>query len=76
VAPTRKVDRVTADDLMSLVGGATSPPLQVGAALLLDVGRPFTVGELRQALTSRVPGVPRLRRELGCSSWSRHPTDR
>lgn len=56
--------RVSADDLMSLVPGSTSLPLQVGAVLMLDVRSGLDPARWLAALDRRLPGVPRLRQRL------------
>ena len=61
---TERIDRVSGDDLMSLVRADDGPAMQVGAALLLGDGPHLGVGELREALESRLPGVRRLRQRL------------
>jgi diacylglycerol O-acyltransferase / wax synthase len=58
------VDRVSAEDLMSLAADTGSAPMQVGAALLLSSAGPFDVDGLLTALGGRLPRVPRLRQRL------------
>lgn len=58
------IDRVTADDMMSLASRRHPPPLQVGAVLILDVRGGLDVGSLRAVLRERVAAVPRLRQRL------------
>jgi WS/DGAT/MGAT family acyltransferase len=57
-------DRVSADDLMSLASRRHPPPLQVGAALILEAPGELDVGGLRTVLEQRIAAVPRLRQRL------------
>ncbi len=57
------LDRVSADDLMSLVGDSRAAPLQVGAVLVLG-GPALDPLVIRTRLEGRLPAVPRLRRRL------------
>ena len=58
------LERVSADDLMSLAARRHPPPLQVGAVLILDVRGGLDVGSLRAVLQQRIAAVPRLRQRL------------
>jgi diacylglycerol O-acyltransferase len=58
------IDRVSADDLMSLVAERGSTPMQVGAVLLLDVTAGVGPAEIIRQLGRRAAGVPRLRQRL------------
>ena len=58
------LERVSADDLMSLAARRHPPPLQVGAVLIFDVRGGLDVGSLRAALQQRIAAVPRLRQRL------------
>jgi diacylglycerol O-acyltransferase len=58
------LDRVSPDDLMSLVGDTDTAPIQVGVVLVLDDGATLDPAELRAALARRLSAVPRLRRRL------------
>jgi diacylglycerol O-acyltransferase len=57
-------ERVSADDLMSLVSQRHPPPLQVGAVLILDASNGLDIGPLRTVLQQRIWAVPRLRQRL------------
>ncbi len=57
-------ERVSADDLMSLAPRRHPPPLQVGAALILEAPGELDVGGLRTVLQQRIAAVPRLRQRL------------
>jgi diacylglycerol O-acyltransferase / wax synthase len=57
-------ERVSADDLMSLASKRHPPPLQVGAALILEAPGELDVGGLRTVLQQRIAAVPRLRQRL------------
>jgi diacylglycerol O-acyltransferase / wax synthase len=57
-------ERVSADDLMSLASRRHPPPLQVGAALILQAPGDLDVGGLRTVLQQRIAAVPRLRQRL------------
>jgi len=74
------IERASADDVMALVSDQADPPMQVGAALLLEVGDEFDAPRLAEALQRRVTSVPRLRQRLidvpvGCGRpvWSTTP---
>ncbi len=59
------IDRVSADDLMSLVAGDVLPPLQVGAVLMIDLagrGLPDETG--LPEIGRRLMTIPRLRQKL------------
>lgn len=65
------IDRVSADDVMSLAAGGTTP--QVGAVLILGSGGPQPA-RLLAILGARLPAVPRLRqRLLPGAPWSGRP---
>ncbi|MCW2763935.1 MAG: hypothetical protein JWR85_4136, partial [Marmoricola sp.] len=75
-----QVDRLSPDDLMSLVGDTNAAPIQVGAVLILDDGATLDPAAVRSTLEQRLPAVPRLRRRLalvplGCGRplWVDHP---
>jgi diacylglycerol O-acyltransferase / wax synthase len=57
-----RIERVSANDLMTLAPGTTGPPMQVAAILLLD--RQLELTALRAELTNRIRAVPRLRQRL------------
>jgi diacylglycerol O-acyltransferase len=57
------LDRVSADDLMSLVGSGHAAPVQVGAVLVLGRSA-LNPSLIRLALTRSLPAVPRLRQRL------------
>lgn len=59
-----RIDRASSDDLMSLASDRGSAPMQVGAVLMLDVGRGFEPERLVQAIEQRLPAIPRLRQRL------------
>jgi diacylglycerol O-acyltransferase len=61
--PRSALDRVSSDDLMSLVGDSRAAPLQVGAVLVLG-GAALDPMAVRCALEQRLSAVPRLRRRL------------
>ena len=58
------LERVSADDLMSLASRRHPPPLQVGAVLIFDVRGGLDIGSLRAVLQQRIAAVPRLRQRL------------
>jgi diacylglycerol O-acyltransferase / wax synthase len=58
------LQRVSADDLMSLAARRHPPPLQVGAVLIFDVRGGLDIGSLRAILQQRIAAVPRLRQRL------------
>jgi WS/DGAT/MGAT family acyltransferase len=60
----RLIERATGDDVMALVSDRHDPPMQVGAALLLDVGNHLDVARLTEVLQHRLSLVPRLRQRL------------
>jgi diacylglycerol O-acyltransferase len=62
--PRPSLDRVSRDDVMSLVGDRRAAPLQVGAILVLDPGAGLDPWAVRPALEQRLAAVPRLRRRL------------
>jgi diacylglycerol O-acyltransferase len=57
-------ERVSADDLMSLVSQRHPPPLQVGAVLILEASNGLDIDPLRTVLQQRISAVPRLRQRL------------
>ncbi len=57
------IDRLSADDLMSLDGDHGTVPMQVGGVLWLDHGR-LRPDELRAHLAARLPAAPRLRQVM------------
>ncbi|TXN30695.1 wax ester/triacylglycerol synthase domain-containing protein [Lacisediminihabitans profunda] len=59
-----RIDRASSDDLMSLASDRGSAPMQVGAVLMLDVGRGFEPERLVHAIEQRLPAIPRLRQRL------------
>ncbi|WP_111721409.1 wax ester/triacylglycerol synthase domain-containing protein [Homoserinimonas sp. OAct 916] len=58
------INRITADDLMSLVSERGSTPMQVGAVLLLDARAGLDPASVIELLARRVVSVPRLRQRL------------
>ena len=58
------IDRVSADDLMSLTGDTGSTPMHAGAVLLFSSAHPTDVQSLLATLEARLPTVPRLRQRL------------
>ncbi|TSA79949.1 hypothetical protein FNU79_17325, partial [Deinococcus detaillensis] len=60
-ATTLPLDRISADDLMSLVAGSRTPPM-VGAIVFL--GGDVEPAQLLAAIRSRLTAVPRLRQRL------------
>lgn len=78
-----RIDRVSADDLMSLATERGRTPLQAGAVLLLETGSGFDPEGLARAIQGRLPAIPRLRKVLlpvafGCGRpiWSDYPAFR
>jgi diacylglycerol O-acyltransferase / wax synthase len=76
----QSIDRVGADDVMSLVSDRDDPPLQVGVMLLLDVRKGLDPVRLKELLRHRLAAVPRLRQRLinvpvGCGRpvWVDYP---
>jgi diacylglycerol O-acyltransferase / wax synthase len=74
------IDRVSGDDVMSLVSDRHDPPMQVGAVLLLDVGDDLDAAQLTEVVKRRLTSVPRLRQTLihvpvGCGRpvWVDYP---
>ncbi|EMY32242.1 hypothetical protein D477_021213, partial [Arthrobacter crystallopoietes BAB-32] len=59
-----RIDRVSAEDLMSLAGDTGSAPMQVGAVLALRMGDASDARLLLDALAQRLHAVPRLRQRL------------
>ena len=57
------IDRVSADDLMSLAGDQGSVPTQLGTLLVLETGADGAA-RVREALADRVQRIPRLRQRL------------
>ena len=79
-APQGPIDRVSGDDVMSLVSDRHDPPMQVGAILLLDVGDHLDSAQLSEVVKRRLTSVPRLRQNLvdvpfGCGRpvWVDYP---
>ncbi|MFF2244380.1 wax ester/triacylglycerol synthase domain-containing protein [Arthrobacter sp. NPDC058130] len=62
--PTQNVDRVSAEDLMSLDADIGSTPMQVGAILMLSTEPGEDPVFLLNALMLRLGAVPRLRQRL------------
>ena len=65
------IDRVSADDLVSLATDVGAAPMQVGAVLVLGAGAEFDERRARTAIEERIQAVPRLRQllvtaPLGC----------
>ena len=60
----RTIDRVSADDLMSLVGDSVFNPMQTGAVLFLDTDAGFDLDRALAAFGARVATVPRLHQLL------------
>ena len=58
------IERVTTDDLMSLVEGGTSRALQAGTVLFLSAGDDFDFARALESFAARVHAVPRLRQRL------------
>jgi len=58
------LDRLSADDLMSLAGDHGTVPMQVGGVLWFGVDAPG-VAELTRHLSDRLPAAPRLRQVFG-----------
>jgi diacylglycerol O-acyltransferase len=56
------IQRASSNDLMELVAGGGSAPMQVAAVITLDAA--LDLPAVRSALAARVPGVPRLRQRL------------
>ncbi|WP_301178649.1 wax ester/triacylglycerol synthase domain-containing protein [Arthrobacter globiformis] len=64
MSPAQPIDRISADDLMSLAADSGSAPMQVGAILALDIAPGQTPALLLEKLTGRIRAVPRLRQRL------------
>jgi WS/DGAT/MGAT family acyltransferase len=62
--PTRPLERVSAEDMMSLDADAGSAPMQVGAILMLRAGAGQDPAPLLDMLARRISTVPRLRQRL------------
>ncbi len=58
------IDRVSADDLVSLATDVGASPMQVGAVLVLEPGADIDAGALSAAVAERIRAVPRLRQRL------------
>jgi diacylglycerol O-acyltransferase len=78
---THAIERVSADDMMSLVPPGDALPLHVGAVLMLDARGGLPPARLQEMLARRLPAVPRLRQKLvrvplGCGRpvWMDDPT--
>jgi diacylglycerol O-acyltransferase / wax synthase len=63
------VERVSADDLMSLATERGSTPMQVGAVLMLDPREGLDPASVVQAVADRARAVPRLRQRLVRVPW-------
>lgn len=59
-----QMNRVSIDDLMSLVPDRGRTPVQIGAILVLDVGAGLDPAQLLAMLKRRLPAVPRFRQRL------------
>ncbi|MFF2029297.1 wax ester/triacylglycerol synthase domain-containing protein [Arthrobacter sp. NPDC058192] len=64
MTPAKHVDRVSAEDMMSLDADIGSAPMQVGAILMLSTGAGYDPVSLLDALALRLGAVPRLRQRL------------
>lgn len=58
------IDRVSADDLMSLVGDSASNPMQAGAVMFLDAAEDFDLDRALESFGARMATVPRLHQLL------------
>jgi WS/DGAT/MGAT family acyltransferase len=58
------IERISADDLMSLAADMGSAPMQVGAILTLSIEHGQTPAGLLDRLAQRIHAVPRLRQRL------------
>lgn len=58
------IDRVSADDLMSLVGDSASNPMQAGAVMFLDAAEDFDLDRALESFGGRMATVPRLHQLL------------
>ena len=58
------MDRVSVDNLMSLVPDRGRTPIQIGAVLVLDTSAGLDPARLLATLERRLPAVPRLRQRL------------
>jgi diacylglycerol O-acyltransferase len=80
MTPTQHVDRVSAEDMMSLNADIGSAPMQVGAILMLGTEAGDDPVSLLDTLALRLGAVPRLRQRLitvpfGCGRpiWATDP---
>ncbi|WP_167045756.1 wax ester/triacylglycerol synthase domain-containing protein [Salinibacterium sp. ZJ454] len=64
-----RIDRVSADDLMSLAEDSGSVPMQVGAVLLLQTSDETDAQRVLDAIGRRISRVPRLRQRLVRVGW-------
>jgi diacylglycerol O-acyltransferase len=64
MTPTQHVDRVSAEDMMSLDADTGSAPMQVGAILMLNTAPGEDPVSLLEALALRLCAVHRLRQRL------------
>ncbi len=64
------IERVSPDDLMSLVSERGSVPLQIGAVLVLDPDAGVDPVRVVEALGRRVTAIPRLRQRLVSLPWA------
>jgi WS/DGAT/MGAT family acyltransferase len=64
MTPRQHVDRVSAEDMMSLDADIGSAPMQVGAILMLSTEGSEDSAPLLEALARRLGTVPRLRQRL------------
>ena len=58
------IDRVSADDLMSLVGDSASNPMHAGAVMFLDAAEDFDLDRALESFGARMVTVPRLHQLL------------
>jgi WS/DGAT/MGAT family acyltransferase len=63
-SPNAPIDRVSAQDLVSVVTDVGSAPMQVGAVLLLEPNDSFDTRRVISVLEERIGTVPRLRQRL------------
>jgi WS/DGAT/MGAT family acyltransferase len=64
MTPTQRLDRVSAEDMMSLDADIGSAPMQVGAILMLSTEAGEDPASLLHTLARRLGAVPRLRQRL------------
>jgi diacylglycerol O-acyltransferase / wax synthase len=60
----RAWDRVSSNDQMVLATDVGSVPMQVGAILMLDAASSLSPAAVRDAISHRIRGLPRLRQRL------------